>query len=187
MAEQAKEESPKGRRFSTKGVLLITLMVGLASGAVAYEIASIGLASGFGLNLAAFQSNNANLATNSTGPYRWEGHGGCGPGGLGGGGLVFGARSEVANVTVTGFSMTGTNQMTVTLAYAGTGTTPSVTINGIAQGISNNTFQTASGSLIEQAGWTSGTTVTLTLTGAGTVTPTTAHHVAVLIVPYTGA
>lgn len=158
-------------------------MVGLASGLVAYELGTIGLANGLGLNTATLQTNSNTVTDPAANGFRWH----RGPGGfLGGpGSMVFGASSQVSNVSVTGFNVSGPNQLTVTLTYTGTGTSPSVTVVGLSRGVSNGTLQTLSGSTIERSGWTSPTTVTLNMAGTGSLT--NARGIGVLIVPYTGA
>lgn len=179
MAEQINDQKIGGRRFSTGSVLLLTLMVGLASGLVAYEVGTIGLANGLGLNTTTLQTNTNDPATTSAG-LRW-GHRGFGEQG----GLVFGVSSQVANVSVTGFNISGSNQLTVNLAYTGSGATPSVTIVALSRGVSGTTFQTLSGSTIQQSGWTSPSTVTVNMPGTGSLS--SARRIMVLIVPYTGA
>ena len=168
-----------GRRFSTGSVLLLTLMVGLASGLVAYEVGTMGLANGLGLNTSTLQTNNG---TNDPGLAGFKWHRGF----IGGQGtLVFGASSQVSNVSVTGFNIASDNQLTVNLVYTGTGTSPSITIVALSRGVSNGAVETLSGSNIKTSGWTSPTTVTINLVGTGTLS--SAHRIAVLIVPYTGA
>ena len=180
MAEQIKEQKTAGRKFTTSSVLLMTLMVGLASGLVAYEIGTIGLANGLGLNPTTLQTNTTNDPATTNGGLRW------GRGGFGGeGGLVFGASSQVANVSVTGFNISGSNQLTVNLAYAGSGATPAITIVALSRVVSGNTCQTLSGSTIDQSGCTSPATVTVNMVGTGSLS--SARRIMVLIVPYTGA
>src|SRR5437867_12460809 len=122
MAEQINDQKTARRKFTTSSVLLLTLMVGLASGLAAYEIGTIGLANGLGLNPTTLQTNTTNDPATTSAGLRW-GHGGFG----GQGGLFFRASSQVANVSVTGFNISSSNQLTVNLAYTGSGATPSIT------------------------------------------------------------
>ncbi|OLE91056.1 MAG: hypothetical protein AUF79_06875 [Crenarchaeota archaeon 13_1_20CM_2_51_8] len=180
MAEQINDQKTSGRKFSIGSVLLLTLMVGLASGLAAYEIATIGLANGLGLNTTTLQTNTTNDPAATNGGLRW------GRGGFGGqGGLFFRASSQVANVSVTGFNISTSNQLTVDLAYTGSGATPSITIVALSRVVSGTTCSTLSGSLIDQSGWTSPTTVTVNMVGTGSLS--SARGIMVLIVPYTGA
>ena|SRR3989441_11223721 len=179
MAEQVNDQKTGGRKFTTGSVLLLTLMVGLASGLVAYEVGAIGLANGLGLDTATVQGPDNNDPAANAG-LRWGHHGF-----FGGQGLAFGASSQVANVSVTGFNISGSNELTVNLVYTGSGATPSITTVGLSHGISNNTFQTLSGSTIQRSGWTSPTTVTVGMVGTGSLS--SARRIMVLIVPYTGA
>src|SRR5437867_1653203 len=172
MAEQLNDQKTAGRKITTSSVLLLTLMVGLASGLVAYEIGTIGLANGLGLNPTTLQTNTTSDPATTNAGLRW------GRGGFGGqGGLVFGASSQVANVSVTGFNISGSNQLTVNLAYTGSGATPSITIVVLSR--------VMSGSTISQSGWTSPATVTVNMPGTGSLS--SARRIMVLIVPYTGA
>src|SRR2546427_137012 len=100
MAEQINDQKTSGRKFSTGSVLLLTLMVGLASGLVAYEIGTIGFANGLGLNPTTLQTNTTNDPATTNAGLRW-GRGGFGEQG----GLLFRASSQVANVSVTGFNI----------------------------------------------------------------------------------
>ncbi|TMI60305.1 hypothetical protein E6H16_08065 [Candidatus Bathyarchaeota archaeon] len=180
MAEQINDQKTAGRKFTTSSVLLLTLMVGLASGLVAYEIGTIGLANGLGLNPTTLQNNTTSDPATTNAGLRW------GRGGFGGqGGLVFGASSQVANVSVTGFNISGSNQLTVNLAYTGSGATPSITIVALSRVMSGTTCLTLSGSTISQSGWTSPATVTVNVPGTGSLS--SARRIMVLIVPYTGA
>jgi len=180
MAEQINDQKTAKRQFTTGSVLLLTLMVGLASGLVAYEVGTIGLANGLGLNTATLQTNNTSDPAAANAGLRW-GHRGFGEQG----GLVFGASSQVANVSVTGFNISGSNQLTVNLAYTGSGATPSITIVALSRGVSGTTFQTLSGSTIDRSGWTSPTPVIVSMPGTGSLS--SARRIMVLIVPYTGA
>jgi hypothetical protein len=153
------------RSISTRSIVLVLLLVGLGAGAV-----------GYGLNHA-FAANNPTQQT-TTNPQQWSGLRGAGPPGWGhegGNSLSFRAASTVANVTATGFAITDSTHLTITIAYHGTGTTPAITIVGLAPGLS--------GSTTLASGWTSPTTVTLTLTGTGSLTTT--MHAQALIVPLT--
>jgi hypothetical protein len=143
----------------------VILLVGLGAGAV-----------GYGLNHV-FATTNPTQQT-TTNPQQWSGMRGAGPPGWGhegGNSLSFRATSTVANVTATGFSITDSTHFTITIAYHGAGTTPAMTIVGLAPGLS--------GSTTVASGWTSPTTVTMTLTGTGSLTTT--MHAQALIVPLT--
>ena len=180
MAEQINDQKTSGRKFSTGSVLLLTLMVGLASGLAAYEIGTIGLANGLGLNPTTLQTNTTNDPATTNAGLRW-GRGGFGEQG----GLFFRASSQVANVSVTGFNISSSNQLTVNLAYAGSGATPNITIVALSRVVSGTTCSTLSGSSIDRSGWTSPTTVTVNMVGTGSLS--SARGIMVLIVPYTGA
>src|SRR5437879_13378200 len=96
MAEQLNDQKNVGRMFTTSSVLLLTLMVGLASGLVAYEIGTIGLANGLGLNPTTLQTNTTSEPATTNVGQRWA------RGGFGGkGGLVLSPTSQVATVSVT--------------------------------------------------------------------------------------
>jgi len=154
-----------GRRgISTRSVVLVILLVGLGAGAV-----------GYGLNNAFAATNPTQQTTNG---QQWSGLRGAGPSGWGhegGSSTSFRAFSTVANVTVTGFAITDSTHFTITIAYHGTGATPAITVVSFAPGLS--------GSIPFASGWTSPTTVTITLTGTGSLTTT--MHAQALIVPLT--
>lgn len=152
------------RGISTRSVVLVILLVGLGAGAV-----------GYGLNNA-FASTNPSQTTTSVG--QWSGLRGAGPPGWdhdGGSSLSFRAFSTVTNVTATGFAIRDSIHFTITIAYHGTGSAPAITVVGLAPGLS--------GSTTIASGWTSPTTVTVTLTGTGSLTTT--MSVRALIVPLT--
>jgi hypothetical protein len=163
MSEQT-TQTPAHRSISTRSLVLVVLLVGLGAGAV-----------GYGLNNT-FAANNPSQQTTTTNT-QWSGLRGSGPGWLkdGGSTLSFRASSTVANVTATGFSITDSTHFTITIAYYGTGSAPAITIVGLAPNLS--------GSTTVDSGWTSPTTVTITLTGAGSLTGTAC--VRALIVPLT--
>src|SRR5436309_13076109 len=122
MAEQINDQKTAGRKFTTSSVLLLTLMVGLASGLVAYEIGTIGLANGLGLNPTTPQNNTTSDPATTNAGLRW------GPGVCGGqGGLAFGASSQVANASVTGLNISTSTQLTRNFPYTGSVAKPSVT------------------------------------------------------------
>src|SRR3989442_7861180 len=159
-------QSTMRRGVSTRSVVLVILLVGLGAGAV-----------GYGLNNA-FAATNPSQQITTTNGQQWSGLRGAGPLGWdhdGGFTLSFRAISTVANVTATGFAITDSTHFTVTVAYHGTSNTPAITIVGLAPGLS--------GSTTLASGWTSPTTVTLTLTGTGSLTTT--MHAQALIVPLT--
>ena len=142
------------------------LLVGLGAGAV-----------GYGLNNA-FATTNQVQQTTTTNGQQWSGFKGDpspGWGHEGGSSTSFRAFSTVANVSATGFAVTDSTHFTITIAYHGTGTTPAITVVGLAPRLS--------GSTTIASGWTSPTTVTLTLTGTGSLTTT--MHAQALIVPLT--
>jgi len=154
------------RGISTRSVLLIILLVGLGAGAV-----------GYGLNNA-FAATNPSQQTTTTNSQQWSGLKGAGPPGWdhdGGSSLSFREFSTVANVTATGFAITDSTHFTITIAYHGTGSAPAITVVGLAPGLS--------GSTTVASGWTSPTTVTLSLTGTGSLTTT--MRAQALVVPLT--
>ncbi len=154
------------KRISTRLIVLVVLLVGLGAGAV-----------GYGLNNA-FAATNPSQQGTSTNDTRWPGPGATGPHGWfndGGTSLSFRASSTVANVTATGFAISDSTHFTVTLAYHGSGSAPAITVVGLAPGLS--------GSTTVASGWTSPTTVTVTLAGTGSLTATMC--VRALIVPLT--
>jgi hypothetical protein len=159
-------QSTGDRSISTRSVVLVILLVGLGAGAV-----------GYGLNNAFAASNPSQQ--NTTNNYgQWSGWRGPGPPGWDKDGvstLSFRAASTVANVTATGFAITDSTHFTITIAFHGTGSTPAITVVGLAPGLS--------GSTTVASGWTSPTTVTVTLTGTGSTTTT--MSVRALIVPLT--
>ena len=152
------------RGISTRSVVLVILLVGLGAGAV-----------GYGLNNA-FAATNPTQQTTTTNGQQWAGW--KGPPSWdrdGGSTLTFRAFSTVANVTATGFAITDSTHFTITIAYHGGGSAPAITVVGLAPGLS--------GSTTVASGWTSPTTVTLTLTGTGSLTTT--MRAQALIVPLT--
>jgi len=158
-------QSTTRRGISTRSVVLVILLVGLGAGAV-----------GYGLNNAFAATNPSQQSTATNG--QWSGLRGAGPAGWnhdGGSSLSFRAFSTVANVTATGFAITDSTHFTITIAYHGTGSAPAITVVGLAPELS--------GSTTLASGWTSPTTVTLTLTGTGSLTTT--MHAQALIVPLT--
>jgi hypothetical protein len=147
--------------------VLVILLVGLGAGAVGY-----GLNNAFATTIPSQQDTS----TNNVG--QWSGLRGAGPPGWdhdGGSSLSFRAFSTVTNVTATGFAITDSTHFTITIAYHGTGSAPAITVVGLAPGLS--------GSTTVASGWASPTTVTLTLTGTGSLTTT--MRAQALIVPLT--
>ncbi len=151
------------RSVATRTVILLVIIAGLSAGAVAYAFGSA-------------SANTTNPSTsNGLNTYnpQWLNHDPSGATTL-----RFGAHSTIANVTVTGFSIVDSSHITVTLSYAGTGTTPAVTIVVVAPGLS--------GSNTLASGWTSPSMVSLHLVGTGNLS-SGVTCVRVLIVPLTGA
>ena len=163
MSQQDIQQTAR-RGISTRSALLVILLVGLGAGAV-----------GYGLNNAFAATNPTQQTTNGQQWSVLRGPGPLGWGHEGGSSLGFRAFSTVANVTATGFAITDSTHFTITIAYHGTGTTPAITVVGLAAGLS--------GSTTIASGWTSPTTVTVTLTGTGSLTAT--MHAQALIVPLT--
>src|SRR6266852_8868140 len=164
MSQQDVQQTMR-RGISTRSVVLVILLVGLGAGAV-----------GYGLNNAFAATNPTQQTTTTNG--QWSGLRGAGPPGWdrnGGSSLSFRAISTVTNVTATGFAITDSTHFTMTIAYHGAGSTPAITVVGLAPGLS--------GSTTVASGWTSPTTVTLTLTGTGSLTTT--MRAQALIVPLT--
>jgi len=155
-------QSTTRRGISTRSVVLVILLVGLGAGAV-----------GYGLNNA-FAATNPSQTTTTN---QWSGLRGAGPSGWDrdGSSLSFRAISTVTNVTATGFAITDSTHFTITIAYHGTGSAPAITVVGLAPELS--------GSTTLASGWTSPTTVTLTLTGTGSLTAT--MRAQALLVPLT--
>jgi hypothetical protein len=156
-------QSTTRRGISTRSVVLVILLVGLGAGAV-----------GYGLNNA-FAATNPSQTTTTN---QWSGLRGAGPSGWdrdGGSSLSFRAISTVTNVTATGFAITDSTHFTITIAYHGTGNAPAITVVGLASGLS--------GSTTVASGWANPTTVTLTLTGTGSLITT--MRAQALIVPLT--
>jgi hypothetical protein len=165
MSQQDIQQTTK-RGISTRSVVLVLLIVGLGAGAV-----------GYGLNNA-FAATNPSQSTTTTTSEHWSGFRGAGPPGWdhdGGSTLSFRATSTATNVTATGFAIADSTHFTITIAYHGTGSAPAITVVGLAPGLS--------GSTTVASGWTSPTTVTVTLTGTGSLTTT--MFVRALIVPLT--
>jgi hypothetical protein len=147
--------------------VLVILLVGLGAGAVGY-----GLNNAFATTIPSQQDTSTNIIG------QWSGLRGAGPPGWdhdGGSSLSFRAFSTVTNVTATGFAITDSTHFTITIAYHGTGSAPAITVVGLAPGLS--------GSTTVASGWASPTTVTLTLTGTGSLTTT--MRAQALIVPLT--
>ena len=160
-------QSTTRKGISTRSVVLVILLVGLGAGAV-----------GYGLNNAFAATNPQQTTTTTTNGQQWSSLRGTGTPGWdrdGGSTLSFRAFSTVANVTATGFAITDSTHFTITIAYHGTGSTPAITVVGLAPGLS--------GSTTVASGWISPTTVTVTLIGTGSLTTT--MRAQALIVPLT--
>jgi hypothetical protein len=157
------------RGIATRSVLLLLLIVGLGAGAAAYAFANA--------------SANPNQPQNNLATYNGQWLGWRGPGPLAwhnpnGTFTSFRAASTIANVSITGFSIVNSNHLSVTLSYTGTGTTPEATIVVVAPGLS--------GSNTLSSGWSSPSTVSVSLVGSGSLSSSTTC-IRVLIVPLTGA
>jgi hypothetical protein len=162
------------RVFTARSLVLIVLIVGLGAGLAAYAIGNT-LATNNG------QSNQSNLTGTST--LQWNGYGPRGVEGHGwaatrnGSVTSFRAFSAINNVTVTGFTITSSNHITVNLAWGGSGSAPAITIVSLAPGLS--------GSNTVAAGWGSSTTVSVSMVGGGSLS--SSPCVRVLVVPLTGS
>ncbi len=158
--------------FPLRSVLLIVLIVGLGTGAAAYALGST-----YG---ATNNTSNRNSQLNTNG-LQWYGPrsmiDGTGLRNPTGSYTSFRAVSTVNNVTVTGFNIVDSTHFTLNLAYHGTGSTPALTIVGLSPGLS--------GSNTLASGWTSPTTVSLSMTGTGSLSTTA--FLRVLVVPLTGS
>ena len=172
MSQQEIEQPTSKRHLATKSTLLILLIIGLAASAVAYEL---GLALAANAQTTSQSTTDPSYGYSGYGPRPWGGHPGNGNCTRYGSGTSFTASSRVANVTVTGFNIASANQVTVNLSYTGAGSAPAVTIGAVAPGLA--------GSMTLATGWSSSTTVTLNLTGSGSLI--TMRHVAVIVLPYT--
>lgn len=173
MSQQENTQTAK-RAFTIRSVVLIVLIVGLGAGLAAYTVGNT-------LATSSNQSNQSNLTGTST--IQWNGYG---PRGLEGHNWAatrngtftsFRAFSTINNVTVTGFSITNSNHITVNLTWGGSGSAPAVTIVGLAPGLS--------GSNTVAAGWGSSTIVSVSMAGSGSLS--SSPCVRVLVVPLTGS
>jgi len=169
---QATTQLPTRKSFSTRSLVLVTLLVGLGAGTAAYVLASASAAPTTSSNQNGLNTHNGQwLGLKGARPLGWEtGHNGTF--------TSFRAAGTVANLTVTGFNIVDSNHLAVTLSYQGTGTTPAVTIVAAAPGLS--------GSNTVSAGWSSPTTISVHMIGSGSLSSTT-NCLRVLVVPFTGA
>ena len=168
----SQQENPWATKhgFPLRSVLLIVLIVGLGAGATAYALGS---------TYGATNNTNQNSQLNTNG-LQWYGPGT----GLRGTGLgdptrsytSFRAVSTVSNVTVTGFNIVDSAHFTLNLTYHGPGSAPALTIVGLSLNLS--------GSNTLSSGWTSPTTVSVSMTGTGSLSTTA--FLRVLVVPLTG-
>ena len=170
---QTDSQHYNGKRFPLRSVLLIVLVVGLGAAATTYALSNV------------FAASNGTLqqspTTNTKGqqlfglgvrdPQTWS------TGSRDSTFLSFQAVSTVTNVTVTGFNIADSTHITLNLAYHGSGTAPALTIVALAPGLS--------GSNTLSSGWGASTTISVALTGTGSLSTTA--HVRVLVVPLTGA
>lgn len=164
MAQQIQNK----RKISARSALLIGLLIGLAGTAAIYSITntlaqtSTQTDQNFPYASYGFMRENHPRMWFSNGTY------GC---------LGFRAISRIQDVSITGFSIIGAQQITLNLQYTGTGTSPAVTIVAMSQGLS--------GSIVQQAGWGASSTVTVNMVGSGSLS-STCNYLRVLVIPYTG-
>jgi len=158
--------------FSTRSIALVILLVGLGAGTTAYVLAGASAAPSTSSNQNGLTTYNRQwLGLRGAGPLGWEAR-------SNGTFTSFRAASTITNVTVTGFTIVDSAHITVTLSYQGTGTAPAATIVVVAPGLS--------GSNTVSAGWSTPTTVSVHVTGSGSLS-STATCLRVLVVPFTGA
>jgi hypothetical protein len=169
---QIETQTPTRKSFSTRSLVLVILLVGLAAGTAAYVLASASAAPTTSSNQNGLNSYNGQWpGLRWAGPVGWEtGHNGTF--------TSFRAASTITNVTVTGFNIVDSSHITVTLSYQGIGTGPAATIVVGAPRLS--------GSNMVSAGWSSPTTVSVHVIGSGSLS-STATSLRVLVVPFTGA
>ncbi len=156
------------KSLSARSVVLVILLIGAGASLTVYA-----LSNAFGATTDTSSQNTSNNNITqwlATSPRGWHGF-------HNGNFLGFRAISTVNNVSVTGFQITDSSHMTVTLTYGGTGSSPAITIVGLAPGLSGSTTLSAS--------WGTSKTISLHLIGQGTLTGST--FVRVAIVPLTGA
>ena len=168
------EENQQTRKpsLSTHRVLLLVLIVGLGAGIIAYGIGNTLTGN------AAQTAQSTSGAYPALGPRGWEG-GYNGQYGLNHTGtrFSFGAISIVNNVSITGFNIVDSSHISVSLAWAGSGSAPALTIVSVARGLN--------GSNTLAAGWGSSATVSISVVGTGTLS-STSTCLRVLVVPLTG-
>ena len=169
----SQQENPWATKhgFPLRSVLLIILIVGLGAGTAAYALGST-----YG---ATDNTSNQNSQLDTNG-LQWSGPGAGLRTGLGnpaGSYTSFRAVSTVNNVTVTGFNIVDSTHFTLNLAYHGIGSTPALTIVGLSPSLS--------GSNTLASGWTSPATVSISMTGTGSLSSTA--FLRVLVVPLTGS
>ena len=169
---QTDNQHYNGKRFPLRSVLLIVLIVGLGAAATTYALSNV------------FAANNGTLQqspTTSTSGQQLFGLGIRDPQAWSGSRdstyLSFRSVSTATNVTVTGFNIVDSTHITLNLAYHGSGIAPALTVVALAPGLS--------GSNTLSSGWGSSTTISVALTGTGSLSTTA--HVRVLVVPLTGA
>ncbi len=169
---QTETQPATRKRFPTRSLVVVILLVGLGAGTVVYALASASAAPNTPSGQSGLNNYNGQWpGLRGAGPLGWEtGHTGTF--------TSFRAASTIANVTVTGFNIVDITHITVTLSYQGTGTTPATTIVVAAPGLS--------GSNTISAGWSGPTTVSVHVIGSGSLS-STATCLRVLVVPLTGA
>jgi hypothetical protein len=153
------------RTYTARSVLLIMLVIGAGASLTVY-----GLSNAFGVSTQPTQNTASNAGMQWHFPHgQWgEMHAGSG--------LAFRAISTVSNVTITGFQITDSSHITVSLSYQGTGTSPSITAVGFGPDLS--------GSNTLSSGWSSPQTLSIHLAGQGSLSGSTS--IRVIIVPLTG-
>ena len=165
---QSETQTTIKRGVATRTVVLLIIIAGLSAGAAAFAFANV-------------SANISNPSTSTNNNGQWLGLRGAGPLGWHNGNrsfTSFRAASTIANVSVTGFGIVSSNHLIVTMSYTGTGTSPAATIVVVAPGLS--------GSNTLPAGWSSPSTVSISVVGSGSLS-SSMTCVRVLVVPLTGA
>src|SRR5260370_35279025 len=129
---QTETQPATRKRFSTRSLVVVILLVGLGAGTAAYALASASAAPNKPSGQSGLNTYNGQWPSlRGAGPLGWEtGHNGTF--------TSFRAASTITNVTVTGFNIVDSSHLTVTLSYQGTGTTPAATIVIVAPGLNGS-------------------------------------------------